>query len=93
MAQDQYDEIHPDPDDGEPVDYDPFIEETIGRNLEEGAKSLERLARAVASNMAGINATLTKQTKLLDALVQAISGRREVVRGEDGRIIATRIVH
>jgi hypothetical protein len=93
MAEDKFEELHPDEADGEPVDYDPFIEETIGRNLEECAKSLEKLARAVASNMAGINATLNKHTKVLEGLALAISGRREVVRGEDGRIIATRVVH
>jgi hypothetical protein len=89
MAQDQYDELHPDPDDGEPVDYDPFPEDRIG----EAVHALVLLARASQSATDKFTAAINRFTKSVDANTAAIEARREVVRDENGKIKATRVVH
>jgi hypothetical protein len=89
MAEDEFSELHPDEADGEAVDYDPFPEDAIV----DGVRTLEKLARASISNTDKLTAALNRQAKVLDALAEAINARREVVRDENGKIKATRVVH
>jgi hypothetical protein len=96
MAQDQYDELHPDPDDGEPVDYDPFPEDRpaeVVQALEKLVRLEAETARASRSNTDKIVAAINRFTKSVDANTAAIEARREVVRDENGKIKATRVVH
>ena len=82
VAQDQYDELHPDPDDGEPVDYDPFPEDRLG----EAVQTLERLVRMIGQQYGQVHGRDKPTCKILDALTAAINAPREVVRDENGKI-------
>ena len=86
---DQFEELNPDPDDGIPVDYDPFPEDRLG----EAIQALERLVRMAVSNTDKFTAAMNRQAKVLEALTSAINARREVVRDESGKITATKVVH
>jgi hypothetical protein len=92
---DKYDELHPAPDDddGIPVDYNPFHEEAIEALLERAAIAIEKQTRAWTSGVDRLCAAFNKQAKAMDAQASAINARREVVRGDDGKIIATKVVH
>jgi hypothetical protein len=93
MAQDQYDELHPAPDDGVPVDYNPFHEETMEAHLERAAIAIEKLTKAVISSTDRLCAAINKQTKSNIEQTEAIMARREVVRDESGKMRAMKVVH
>jgi hypothetical protein len=90
-TQDKFDDLSrsANEDDGEPVDYDPFPEDTIA----DAMKAIERLARTCVSNTDRLSAALNKQAQALNELAKSIRARREVVRDENGKITATRVVH
>ena len=86
---DQFEELNPDPDDGEPVDYDPFPEDRLG----EGIQAVVQLARITQSSIDKFTAAMNRMAKTLDGFTDALNARREVVRDESGKIIATKVVH
>ena len=77
------------PDEGEPVDYDPFPEDKIALSME----AIEKLARTCVSNTDRLTAALNKQAQALNELARSIKAKREIVRDENGKISGTRIVH
>ena len=89
--QDKYDDLSRSAteDDGEPVDYDPFPEDSIA----DAMKTIEKLAKMSVSNMDKMSAALNKQAQALNELAKSMRARREVVRDENGKITATRVVH
>ena len=77
------------PDEGEPVDYDPFPEDKIALAME----SIEKLCKVLVSSEDKRNASLNNMAQASKELARALKARREVVRDANGRLLGIKIIH